>query len=81
MAAKTRPSCTGSTAGRTSTPWGPCFFLMEDSLVARTMIPWGWIPSYTRPAEDLHNAVDQVKEIWTELGESPKHMRLSLLGV
>ena len=45
------------------------------------MIPWGWVPSHSRPAEDLHHAVDQVKEIWTELEESPKHMLLSLLGV
>ena len=55
--------------------------LMEDGLVARAMIPWGWIPSHPRPAEDLHRAVNQVKEIWAELGESPKHMLLSLLGV
>ena len=39
------------------------------------------MPSHSRPAEDLHCAVNQVKEIWAELGASPKHMLLSMIGV
>ena len=54
---------------------------MEDSFATRSMIPWAWVPSHSRPAEDLHSAVNQVKEIWAELQGSPKHMLLSLLGV
>ena len=56
-------------------------FLLNDGFVTRSMIPWGWVPSHSRPAEDLHKAVEQVTEIWAELGESPKHMLLSLIGV
>ena len=62
-------------------PLETVLFLMQDGFVARSMIPWGWVPSHSRPAEDLHSAVGQVKEIWAELQASPKHMLLSMLGV
>ena len=61
-------------------PLETVLFMMQDGFVTRSMIPWGWVPSHSRPAEDLHNAIHKVEEIWAELGESPKHMLLSLLG-
>ena len=81
MAGNTRPTCTDSTMDRTSDPLETVLCVMEDGFVARSMIPWCRVPSHSRPAADLHCAFDQVKEIWAELGESPKHMLLSLLGV
>ena len=62
-------------------PLETVLFLMEDGLVKRSMIPWGWVPSHTRPAEDLHRAINQVKDMWAELGGNSKHMLLSMLGV
>ena len=54
---------------------------MQGGFATRPMAPLGLGASHARPAEDLHSAVDQVKEIWGELEASPKHMLLNMLGV
>ena len=60
-------------------PLETVLFLIEDGFLepSESTLPWGWAPSHTRPAADLHDAIRMAQSI----SEEPKHMVLSMLGL
>ena len=63
-------------------PQETVLFLIDEGFIQPNAdnIPWGWIPTHTRPASHIRDAFEEIAKIWDNIGVGPKERKLMFLG-
>ena len=58
-------------------PQDTVIFLIDNDFIQANAdtLPWGWIPSHTRPASHIRDAFEEIASVWNDIEADHKERK------